>query len=175
MPNAHRVGGEVDALCNRCKLTLAHTILAMVGDRIARVQCNTCGGAHAHRSAPGAAAPRPSRPAASASAARACAPSSRVSAGFEQRLAGRELAQARRYNPKQSFALDEVIEHPTFGYGIVTAVRSDKIEVTFKIFDKTLVHGRGDAPASRPSFERPSATLRGSPDKPMAVEDEEGA
>ena len=27
----HRVGGEVDASCTRCKMELAHTILAMVG------------------------------------------------------------------------------------------------------------------------------------------------
>ncbi|MFY0576846.1 hypothetical protein ACN28S_23190 [Cystobacter fuscus] len=48
-----KVGGEVDAFCTRCRLTLAHTILAMVGTKIARVRCNTCNGDHAFRSAPG--------------------------------------------------------------------------------------------------------------------------
>ena len=36
----HRVGGEVDATCTRCKMELAHTILAMVGPKIIRVRCN---------------------------------------------------------------------------------------------------------------------------------------
>ena len=59
----HKVGGEVDAFCTRCKMTLAHTILAMVGTKIARVKCNTCGGDHAYRGEPGksTAAPRKSR------------------------------------------------------------------------------------------------------------------
>ena len=56
----HRVGGEVDAFCTRCKMSLAHTILAMVGTRIARVRCNTCGGDHAFRREPGSEAPRTS-------------------------------------------------------------------------------------------------------------------
>ena len=30
-------------------MTLAHTILAMVGTKIARVKCNTCGGDHVYR------------------------------------------------------------------------------------------------------------------------------
>src|SRR5271169_1982132 len=62
-----RAGGEVDALCGKCKLVLAHTVLAMVGKTIARVRCNTCGTDHAFRRAPGAAASptgsRTSRPA----------------------------------------------------------------------------------------------------------------
>ena len=39
---ASKTGGEVDCFCTRCKMVLAHTILAMVGDRPARVKCNTC-------------------------------------------------------------------------------------------------------------------------------------
>ena len=53
MATTHKVGGEVDAFCTRCRLTLAHTILAMVGTKLARVRCNTCNGDHAYRSAPG--------------------------------------------------------------------------------------------------------------------------
>src|SRR5215475_1176125 len=45
----YRVGGEVDATCTRCRMELAHTILAMVGQKIARVRCNTCGSDHVYR------------------------------------------------------------------------------------------------------------------------------
>jgi hypothetical protein len=44
-----KVGGEVDALCNKCELTLAHTVIAMVGDKPAKVKCNTCKGEHKYR------------------------------------------------------------------------------------------------------------------------------
>ena len=147
----------------------------MVGDKIARVQCNTCGGAHAYRGAPSSAGTS-SRPraagASSSSAPRATRASAaaehRVTVTFEQRLAGRDLAGARRYNVRDTYVLDEVIEHPSFGYGIVTTVRSDKIDVVFKIFEKTLIHGRGGAPAARPAFQPAKSATSGPSDKPMA-------
>ena len=53
MAATHKVGGEIDAFCTRCRMTLAHTIMAMMGAKVARVQCNTCRGEHAYRSEPG--------------------------------------------------------------------------------------------------------------------------
>ena len=50
----YTAGDEVDSKCTKCKLILAHTIVAMVGDQIARVKCNTCGGEHAYRPPPSA-------------------------------------------------------------------------------------------------------------------------
>ncbi len=155
-----KVGGEVDAFCTRCKLTLAHTILAMVGTKIARVRCNTCGGDHAFRGAPGTT----DRPPSSARAARP----SKVVISFEEQLAGKDIANAPRYNIKDTYRVDQVIQHPTFGLGLVTAVRVDKVDVTFKSETKTLVHGRGGASAERPSFSPPSARPVGPADKPLA-------
>jgi hypothetical protein len=143
--NPPRVGGEVDAFCTRCELLLAHTILAMVGPKIARVRCNTCMGEHAYR---GKAVPKSaSKP----RAARATA-ADKVVIAFEDRLKGHDLTKARKYSTKESFALEEVMEHPTFGFGIVTAVRGDKIDVAFKAFEKTLLCKRPDGQAARPTF-----------------------
>jgi hypothetical protein len=141
-----RVGGEVDAFCTKCELLLAHTILAMVGPKIARVRCNTCMGEHAFRGQvvpKGASKPR---------ASRASTAAEKVVIGFEERLKGSDLTKARKYSPKESFAAEEVMSHPTFGYGIVSAVRGDKIDVAFKAFEKTLLHKRPDGQAARPSF-----------------------
>jgi hypothetical protein len=41
-----------------------------------------------------------------------------------------------------TFQVDELITHPTFGLGIVRAVRQDKVDVAFKASERTLVHGR---------------------------------
>lgn len=165
----HKVGGEVDALCTRCKLTLAHTILAMVGTKIARVRCNTCNGDHVYRAAPGA-TDRPS----SSSAARASRASSsatskaeKVIISFEEQLAGKDVANAPKYSPKDTYQVDQVIQHPTFGTGLVTAVRGDKVDITFRTDVKTLVHGRGGAPAEKPAFSPPIAKATGPADKPQ--------
>lgn len=42
-------GDEVDSRCLKCKDVTNHTIIAMTGDTIAKVQCNTCGARHKYR------------------------------------------------------------------------------------------------------------------------------
>lgn len=171
----HRTGGEVDAYCTRCKMTLAHTIVAMVGPKIVRVKCNTCRGDHAFRPEPGASSPRTSTPRAAARPAGA-APTreERVVISFDDELASKDTANARRYSPRETFAVDQVVEHPTFGYGYVKAVRGDKVDIVFKTDVKTLVHGRGGAPADKPAFQPPAARASGPADKlPAAAPDAE--
>lgn len=168
---SQKVGGEVDAQCTRCKLTLAHTILAMVGPKIARVRCNTCGGDHAYRAAPGV-TDRPSASSSStARAARAAtaaaAKAEKVIISFEEQLATKDGASAQQYSPKATYQVDQVIQHPTFGTGFVTAVRGDKVDITFRTDTKTLVHGRGGAPAEKPAFSPPNARSTGPADKPQ--------
>jgi len=160
MATTHSVGGEIDAFCGKCKMTLAHTILAMVGAKVARVRCNTCGADHAFR---GASAPSPTP---RSRAKPAGEKAEKVILTFQDRLAGRDLAQARSYSPKDTYKADEVISHPTFGYGIVSGVRIDKIDVDFKGMEKTLLHGRGQ-PAAHPRFDPPKTIARGPADKPF--------
>ena len=140
-----RVGGEVDSFCGKCKMLLAHTVLAMVGKSIARVRCNTCGTDHAFRKAPGNSAP---------ASARSTPRSARVVVGFAAQIEARGAATARAYSPQATFQVDELIAHPTFGLGIVQAVRRDKVDVAFKASERTLIHGRagaGAGPESRPA------------------------
>jgi hypothetical protein len=128
-----KVGGEIDAFCTRCELTLAHTIHAVVAGRPIRVECNTCHAVHRYR---GSAAPAPSPRAAAAERPR------RAVVGFDELLAARR-GPPRRYSPKESFAADDVLDHPSFGRGFVSAVRDGgKIEVTFRGEVRVLVHGR---------------------------------
>jgi hypothetical protein len=159
MANA-KVGGEVDAYCTKCRMTLAHTVLAMLGSKIARVRCNTCGGDHSFRGAPGA-APRSSAPA----NAKRTTKAEKIVISFQEQLASKDLASARVYNIRDTYAADEVINHPTFGLGIVTAVRADKVEVAFKADAKTLVHGRGGGAQAKPAYQPPAAQSTGPADK----------
>jgi hypothetical protein len=154
-----KVGGEVDAYCTKCKLSLAHTILAMVGTRIARVKCNTCNGDHAFKTMAAVTRARANRP----------SKAERVIISFTERLKERDTANAATYSPRDTYKADQIINHPTFGLGIVSAVRLDKVEVTFKADVKTLIHGRGGGPAQpKPAFQ-PASTFRNGPaDKPNA-------
>lgn len=135
-----RVGGEVDSFCTKCSMTLAHTIIAMVGGRPVKVECNTCHGVHRFRGDAPSASPGPAR------AARAGPRPARerpVVRSFEEELRGKNLAMAQRYSSKATYQLDQVIEHPTFGLGWVSAVRdATKVEVTFRTEVKVLVHGK---------------------------------
>jgi hypothetical protein len=174
MMATHKVGGEVDAFCTRCKMDLAHTILAMVGTKPVRVRCNTCGGDHAFRGPPGAS----ERKSASSSAAkRTAAPREKVAkvvVSFDDVLAGKDVAQSVPYSVRETFKLDQVINHPTFGQGFVSAVRGDKVDITFRSEVRTLIHGRGGgAPSSKPAFSPPGARSTGPSDKPVATEEPE--
>jgi hypothetical protein len=130
-----KVGGEVDAFCTRCGLSLAHTVIAMVDGRPVKVECNTCHGVHRYRSGSGSDA---------GSAHPRAAPRSRkVVVSFDELLGQRNVSASRRYSPQTTFALDQVIDHPAFGLGFVSALRAPgKIEVTFRSEVKTLVHGK---------------------------------
>ncbi len=139
-----RVGGEVDSFCTRCNMNLAATILAMVGTKIVRVRCNTCGSDRTFRGVQPLEKKAPSL-------ARSKAPSTAsprtpravtVVLGFDEQLKGKDISRAKKYSPKDSYKVDDVINHPSFGLGFVTAVRSDKVDIAFKSFEKTLVHGK---------------------------------
>jgi hypothetical protein len=133
-----KVGGEVDALCTKCELVLAHTIIAMVGSTPVKVECNTCHGVHKFRSpvgTPKGTAAKPRTPRAPRAAVQAIA--------FEELLASQRVALAAPYSAKRTYTPGDVIDHAIFGRGFVSAVRDGgKIEVTFRSDVKTLVHGR---------------------------------
>src|SRR5207302_3841179 len=89
MAHVHRVGGDVDAFCTRCKMELGHTILAMVGARPVRVRCNTCGGEHNYRGTSGPARKGSWVPAAERAARPAVT-------SWEALLRQKDLSRARR-------------------------------------------------------------------------------
>jgi hypothetical protein len=143
-----RTGGEIDAFCSRCELNLAHTIVAMVGPKVVKVKCNTCGNDHQYRGEqPLVKSQSFANPKKRASPTSALKPT-RAQVSWDELLKGKDLSRAKRYSVKDTYAVDDVIDHPTFGLGLVVAVRQDKVDVAFKQHEKVLVHGKGgSAPA----------------------------
>lgn len=163
-----KVGGEVDAHCTKCELDLAHTILAMVGTTIARVRCNTCGSDRKYRGTQPAAKSNSFSAPKKSSAQKAAEAAAKVVIGFEQQLESKKVSAKKPYNVKTTFAVDDVVDHPSFGLGFVTAVRADKVDITFKSFTKTLVHGKSGEPTAKPTFQHPGRPVAAPAPQPDA-------
>src|SRR5688572_25212638 len=71
-----RPGGNVDSWCGKCKMMLAHTIEAMVGDKPVRVLCNTCKAQHGYK---------PNKPSETAKRVRSSTPGAAAVAGSGKR------------------------------------------------------------------------------------------
>jgi hypothetical protein len=122
---------------------LAHTVHAVVSGKPVKVECNTCHGVHRYRDPPGTAA-KAAKAVRSAGSPRAERPARERAPviAFDELIASK-TGTAHPYSPKRTFAVDEVVDHPTFGRGFVSAIRDGgKIEVTFRSDVKLLVHGR---------------------------------
>jgi hypothetical protein len=135
-------GGNVDSWCGKCNLMLAHTIEAMVGDKPARVHCNTCKSQHNYKPYRPGEAPRQVREREERGPLGPQPGKARAS-HYQELLKGKNMALAKRYSPKDKYAPGDVVEHPSFGVGVATALKDGtKIEVLFEDGPKVLVHGR---------------------------------
>lgn len=131
-----KVGGDTLAYCTRCKMELAHIIVAMVGTTPARVICKTCRGEHNYKRQTGFVAQRAKR-----------APvekkqTLRVADLWEKKMSEHYADEVLPYATSSEFKMGNVINHPQFGLGIVEEVkRHGKIVVLFRLGEKILVHG----------------------------------
>jgi hypothetical protein len=134
-----KVGGEVESYCAACKDFKWHVVVALVSGLPAKVECLGCHKHHMYRpSQPAkdttAKAPRKSR----------AGSAPKASVDLDAAFSGRT---ARRYSPKEIFATDDVIDHPSFGLGLVVALQpgAQKMEVAFRDAKRWLVCARPPA------------------------------
>src|SRR5262245_12233886 len=142
MENALNIkpGSNIDSWCGKCKLMLAHTIEAVVGDKPARVSCNTCKSQHSYKAnPPGSSRATSKRQAGGGATERVRSGSNR----YESLLKAKSASVVKAYSLTTKYEARDVLEHPTFGRGVVTAVKdATKIEVLFESGSKTLAHAR---------------------------------
>ena len=136
-----RVGSDIDCWCGKCKRILAHTIEAMVGNKPARVNCNTCKSQHSYKPHPPDASSqgRQKREAGDGQRSQPAKPSANR---HQSLLKAKSAAVVKSYSLQDKYETGDVLEHPKFGRGVTTAVKDGKIEVLFEDGSKTLVHGR---------------------------------
>jgi hypothetical protein len=137
-----KVGSNTDAWCTKCKLVLAHTIEAIAGGTLKRVQCNTCRGKHQYKAnAPGTKAEK--KPTLGLKSKNLTPKSKSKASDFTRLLSGKDPSSAPSYSVSRHFVRGDVMNHATFGVGVVVEEKDvSKIEVLFATGAKILVHAR---------------------------------
>ena len=134
-------GDIIEARCTRCRDILNHRIVAMVEEKIVRVECNTCGGVHNYY-------PPPEQK--TAKTLGSGSTSARKTATTAPRATKKDPAQAERdewasvrqnfrldraitYNMTAKFKVNDVVDHSAFGLGVVKLVIApNKMQVLFE-------------------------------------------
>lgn len=135
-------GDNIEAQCTKCRKVLNHTIVAMVGERVVRVECNTCHGVHnyirektANSPAPGSSDKK--RPTASGKAKKE--PGSAEREEWETLCAVVAGKPVHSYDMNGKYRANDQVEHAAFGLGIVLRVSGpSKMEVYFRSGKKLL-------------------------------------
>lgn len=147
------VGADVEALCSKCG-DVWHVVVAMVGTKIAKVQCKQCSGYHRYKSPHGAPAeaklPSNKRPPKEPKEPKE--PRER----FEKPAVAADLTKpARPYRASEKFEVGDRVDHPTFGQGIVETSEPGKITVFFATGRRVLVQSKEGAAPSGGGLSRP--------------------
>lgn len=123
MSKEYSAGDNIASRCTKCKLVLDHVIVAMTGNVIAKVKCQTCKSTHKFKD--------PSEP------VKVRTPRAKKSTGdlsaatWESALAdakGKEHA----YSMVAKYRIGDIVDHQTFGKGIVRKLHMNKCDVLFR-------------------------------------------
>ncbi len=134
-----KAGSDIDAPCGRCKLELAHVVVAAVDGTAAQVECKTCGSIHKYRAIKKVAHRVGKQPI----TRERKSPSTSGKKRIENReLTADQIAGNVPYSPTRTFIHGQIIAHAMFGYGCVEHVADSKIEVSFREQRRILIHNR---------------------------------
>jgi hypothetical protein len=125
MQEKNTAGKNIESYCTKCGLNLDHTIMAMIGDTIAKVRCKTCGGAHKFRNPAALSNKRTARVQKKAGAEATAA------IVWEAGLAEAK-GKERDYSSALKYRVGDVVNHHVFGKGIVLKLYANKCDMLFK-------------------------------------------
>jgi hypothetical protein len=134
-------GSNVETHCTKCRKILNHTIVAMVGEKIVRVECNTCHGVHNFRAVKPdkvPAAPKTVLKKASTPRTPKVDPVAAAAAEWASLESSMDRSLAIQYDMNRTYRIKNLLLHPNFGLGIVQLVMPNKIDVLFQDGKKRL-------------------------------------
>jgi len=136
------VASRMYTACKKCDAERYHIVLAHTNSSSAKIECEVC---HSKKTYKLPAARKPKKATGAAAVKKTQAAESRKNAHnkeYEDLVAAAE-GSAQGYNMKMKFNLNEKIQHPKFGVGVIKMALPDKIEVVFADEVRLLVHNRG--------------------------------
>jgi len=137
----YTAGKEVISYCGKCKLSLGHIIVSMKDENtIGKVVCNTCKATHAYKDPAAKTKKAKSAKKTTASKTRKTKSVTVNELWTEQLRKTKEKPQS--YSIRETFVKGDLLDHKTFGPGIVQELIDGKIEVLFQHEMKILVHGK---------------------------------
>jgi hypothetical protein len=124
-------------------MDLNHRIVAMKGDKIAKVECLTCKKEHAYKAAKGVTEPGTAKVSKRKKKSDDDTPKANpIELEWEKLMSDHKEAPFKTYNTKGHFGLGDKLTHPTFGEGIIgKLIYPNKIEVIFRHDLKVLIYG----------------------------------
>ena len=140
MARSTEVAKETLSYCTSCKMDLNHVVVAMKGDRIAKVQCLTCKKEHVYRAPKGVTEPPAKKTSKKKEAAEPA--ENPIEVEWQKLMTAHKDTPVKAYNMKGHFGLGDRLNHPNFGEGIVgKLIYPNKLEVIFRTDVKVLIHG----------------------------------
>ncbi len=141
-------GSDIQAKCNKCG-EVWHVVVAMVGEKIAKVQCKECMAYHRFR-APGD-AKKPPKAATTRRRTTTTTAKAKKDALPPGPMVEADLSKPTRpYSAAETFAIGQRVDHPKFGTGIVEVSGAGKLQVFFTVGRKTLAQAKSTSKLSRP-------------------------
>lgn len=131
------VGSEIACYCTKCKLDLHHVIMAMVEERIIKVQCKTCGGVHKYRDAEKIRKAPVAKKSRVAGTVTKIDPPEKIQALWESGMKGANGTE-RSYKMDASYNVGEIVVHEVFGKGVVQKIFTKRILALFKDKERLL-------------------------------------
>jgi len=135
MSNRIRAGEEILSYCGKCKLALAHVVVALKDNgTIGKCECKTCAAVHLYKD--------PDNMGKKKAKAAPKDPKIPVEQLWKTALA-KAKGELKPYFMSETYKAGDIIEHPTFGKGVVELVVSDnKIQALFEHDVKMLACAR---------------------------------
>ena len=129
-------GSNIETRCTRCREVLNHTIVAMIEEKIARVECNTCHGTHNYRPEKPVKVPAPAKTLLKKTPVPRKAkvdPLMIERAEWEELQPDMNPEKATPYDMNKPYRVRNLLLHSVFGLGVVKLVlQPNKIDVLFQ-------------------------------------------
>ena len=133
------VGQNVNVMCKKCELEVAHVVLSHnEAGIIEKVKCQTCGDEHEYLPAKTKTPKKTAKKTAKGRRTKKKDPARDFEA-LTEKFQGKDAVD---YSMSGSFKVDDVIYHKTFGIGYVISASAVKMEVVFSDKSRLLVCNR---------------------------------